>query len=1017
MVRYVLALAILLISASIGVEAPCPPWAWCGKVVGGGGGGGGGTGGTVALSPVNGSTLAGQSVTFTATTTSNVASVEFRMGGYWLGTVTTPPFTINWNSGWAFDGNSHVQAIARDGFGNILATADNAYQISNYGNTFALTTPNLANPLSGTVTLTASATDTVNNVLDTWIVQIDGVSYHSKVISPAPSPFTFNLDTTTLFNGQHELYLTTISQNVGGANTLAGTVQHHQMFTTANAHALLGVAPNVQNAYIGLTGTVNVGCQEIFTDNTKGACSSPQYTSSDTTIATVNGAGLVTGSVSKEGYVTITVTDSSGKSGNAYVWVRTAGAIPHFAGNGTGILTTFSAANSLYVTSPFYTQPSIIANEPGNGFGGTGVSELHRAGVNTEQDQSYDGGPTYGGAPCDSMNYTTWQTNFDNTYPAKWALAANNNFHIMGLGDTIARNVGQEGWCTINWPSANLALAHTIQVLYNSGVAVSQEMIDEGSNGWGSMTNPGTGLVGQTGPYVDGSADFFTQIVCSGSTCTVTWPNHVFVNNETNPGTNFALAGSINSNLNTVFTFGQPANYFVVTNSTLNTFDFTPLGSVTGTFNSTTDPGLTFLQWGRYPCLLPSGNYSTACAPPVPNNTLSQFSTWMHQATNPLPVSWPGLGISPVQVHGNWIGSTSLSDYASHYWDSFRIRQAYAWGRGVAENNFEMRTQFLRRQQYMRMDAPQILITTVSGGPLYTKQSTTGGYYIPLTDTWSAGGVPLSAPFSQIMTIAALGGAGSRNYLFENSTTVANKYTAPNGSGMQTGGSPYTADPQSTYAWHQVGYASNLLFHALQPYIINTPLPSPYFGPILLDGPTNSPPLNDVGNSWSTVAARQGFDADLLLIVNGTDAPQTYTANLASYLVGGTPQTARYLATADYIRTDLLISGTTSDIVTVPEGGALAYLVPRNAAWTNTPTQAVSLLPPNVGQSQTSVVYSYTYSGDLTKQTQATNCTAGCTLHLDRRLGDVFYQYIYMGATGIVSGRSAVTTLPQLTSN
>jgi len=29
----------------------------------------------------------------------------------------------------------------------------------------------------------------------------------------------------------------------------------------------------------------------------------------------------------------------------------------------------------------------------------------------------------------------------------------------------------------------------------------------------------------------------------------------------------------------------------------------------------------------------------------------------------------------------------------------------------------------------------------------------------------------------------------------------------------------------------------------------------------------------------------------------------------------------------------------------------------------------------------------------------------------------VFYQYIYMGATGIVSGRSAVTTLPQLTSN
>jgi hypothetical protein len=422
---------------------------------------GGGMGpGTIVLSPASGTPLRGQSVTFNANTSSNVASVEFRMGGYWLGTVTSPPFTLTWNTGWAYDGIAHVQAIARDGFGNTLATADNSYQINNFGNTFNLASPNLDFTQSGTITLNMSVTDT-HEATDTWVVQIDGVLYFSKIIAPPPTSISIPIDTTTLINGQHEIYIVSVYESA--ANIQNDSVQYHRMITVNNGHTLLGVAPNLEYSYIQPSGTVNVGCQQIFTDNTTGSCSSPAYSSSDSTIATVNSSGLVT-ATTNEGFVTITVSD--GKSGLSYVWVRNTTGIPHFSGSGS-ILTSYTPGSSLFVTSPFYTQPQIIQNDNGNSIGGPAPAELHRAGVNTLQDQIYDGGYTYNNPPGIAGSYSAWQSQFDSIWIPYWTWTANNNFHVMGLGDQIARGIGQEGWFAMNWPSSNLALAHAMQVFAN----------------------------------------------------------------------------------------------------------------------------------------------------------------------------------------------------------------------------------------------------------------------------------------------------------------------------------------------------------------------------------------------------------------------------------------------------------------------------------------------------------------------------------------------------------------------
>jgi len=80
----------------------------------------------------------------------------------------------------------------------------------------------------------------------------------------------------------------------------------------------------------------------------------------------------------------------------------------------------------------------------------------------------------------------------------RWQFAKNNGFHVLATGDEIARNIGSEGWWTMNWIWAKAAVQYAFLNLAESGVGISVDMIDEGSMLWGGTPTPQAQLVDPT---------------------------------------------------------------------------------------------------------------------------------------------------------------------------------------------------------------------------------------------------------------------------------------------------------------------------------------------------------------------------------------------------------------------------------------------------------------------------------------------------------------------------------------
>src|SRR5207237_7423731 len=100
----------------------------------------------------------------------------------------------------------------------------------------------------------------------------------------------------------------------------------------------------------------------------------------------------------------------------------------------------------------------------------------------------------------------------------------------------------------------------------------------------------------------------------------------------------------------------------------------------------------------------------------------------------------------------------------------------------------------------------------------------------------------------------------------------------------------------------------------------------------------------------------------------------------------------RYRLSYFSLRSDLL-PDTSSDNITLPRGGSVVYLFPFSSDTQF--LQATSLQPElPVGADRASLSYNYIYSEHLAQTTDSLDCTAGCALQLDTRLGDVYYQFI-----------------------
>jgi hypothetical protein len=190
---------------------------------------------TVAMgSPASGATVTG-TITVTATASDNVGvvKVDFYVDGVLSATDTSSPYSFSWNTTTLSNGSHTLQAIAADAAGNSASTPLRSVAVFNdtTAPTVAMTAPAAGATLSGTTTVTATASDNVAVVkVDFYI---DGVLRGTDT----SAPYAFAWDTTASGNGSHTLRATA-TDAAGNSTSATNTV------TVANVTNQAPVAVN-----------------------------------------------------------------------------------------------------------------------------------------------------------------------------------------------------------------------------------------------------------------------------------------------------------------------------------------------------------------------------------------------------------------------------------------------------------------------------------------------------------------------------------------------------------------------------------------------------------------------------------------------------------------------------------------------------------------------------------------------------------------------------------------------------
>ncbi|MGH9189995.1 MAG: Ig-like domain-containing protein, partial [Acidimicrobiales bacterium] len=186
--------------------------------------------------PTNGATVSGPAVTVSATASDDVgvARVQFTVDGTNLGAaVTTLPFSITWNTATTGNGSHVLRAQAYDAAGNVGTSGPVTVTVANSDTTpptVSLTSPTSGQTVSGTVTVTASASDNVGVTRLDYLVdgQILGVF--------SPPAYTFAWNTTTVSNGSHTLS--------ARGHDAAGNVGTSASVTVTVANPVAGISVN-----------------------------------------------------------------------------------------------------------------------------------------------------------------------------------------------------------------------------------------------------------------------------------------------------------------------------------------------------------------------------------------------------------------------------------------------------------------------------------------------------------------------------------------------------------------------------------------------------------------------------------------------------------------------------------------------------------------------------------------------------------------------------------------------------
>jgi hypothetical protein len=205
------------------------------------------------------------------------------------------------------------------------------------------------------------------------------------------------------------------------------------------------------------------------------------------------------------------------------------------------------------------------------------------------------------------------------------------------------------------------------------------------------------------------------------------------------------------------------------------------------------------------------------------------------------PVCWPPAGLQGPDVSAAWMGDPKMSDYTSWYWTyPTAWRMAFPWGAGLVQTKIDLDKVAVDRLATVQMNRPKYLLVGAMG-PSYLKR-VAGGDYQPCQDQLQASGSIPDGITSQILYAAAEGMSGARVYGYDGIPGTNDglwndqRLKASIGQGeLQTGATPFGSNQLTKDRWTAISNAFRVV-QALEPYFLSPQINAVDLGPEVATG-------------------------------------------------------------------------------------------------------------------------------------------------------------------------------------
>jgi hypothetical protein len=319
--------------------------------------------------PTSGSSVSG-TVALSATASDNLGmkAVNFFYDTTLIGSDTSAPYSINWDTSSVASGSHQLKAILIDDAGNTNTTNIATVTVANadlIAPTVALTTPVTGAAVSGTITLAATASD------NSGLSRVDFYQGSTLIGSDTTSPYAVTWDTGTVANGSYTLKATAVDLANNTASSTS-TVSVSNADTTAPTVAITAPSAGASVAAtttVSATASDNVGVAAVdfyYGTTLIGTDTSAPYSVSWNTSVLANGSYVLkavardaAANAGTSGLITVTVANADTTAPNVSLTAPTAGA----SLNGSVTLSATASDNVAVTSVNFFQGTTLIGTD------------------------------------------------------------------------------------------------------------------------------------------------------------------------------------------------------------------------------------------------------------------------------------------------------------------------------------------------------------------------------------------------------------------------------------------------------------------------------------------------------------------------------------------------------------------------------------------------------------------------------------------------------------------------------